>query len=400
MAIALRIKAPLVALVVALLVPMGARAQDGITLRGLVDLCVNGDRDKAWLNTNNTGDGNFDPLRARLFVDGRRDNTQIFLQFLYSQQSYSPIRLYGAYLQHKVFDKVLTLEGGLVPNHAGTWAPYTYSNQNPLVAIPLSYYWKSNLPSRSMPNDLDDLLAHRGQGQTGISYADSNGVRGKNYATMPILYDNCWNYGLFAMGTAGRLQYLLGATTNPPGGALNQPDLNENIALQGRFGFTLAQSFTLWLSGAHGAYLSRDVKSYLPAGKTVNDYDQSVLGASAEWKWRHLDLWGEMVFNHFDTPLRSEGLSSQAWWLQAVYTVFPQWEVALRYDDLRHEKVRDSGGIEMSWDMDVYRWEGGIQYRATRELRIKAVFQQTELLDGFGGEQVETLTAGQVSFAF
>jgi hypothetical protein len=385
-------------LAAAALAPVGASAQDGITLRGLVDISANGQRDTQWLNSNNTGDGNFDPLRARLFIDGHRENTSIFLQVLYSQQSYSPIRLFGAYIQHKVFDQWLTLEAGLVPNHAGTWAPYTYSNQNPLVGIPLSYYWKSNLPSRSMPNDLDDLLAHRGQGQTGISYADSNGVRGKNYATLPILYDNCWNYGFFAMGSAGRAQYIIGATLNPPGGALQQPDLNENIAVQGRFGYTVVPALTLWVSGAHGAYLSRDVAPYLPAGRTVNDYDQTLLGFAAWWKWGHLDVWGETAFNQYDTPLRAEGLSNTSWWVQAVYTLFPQWELALRYDDLRHEKVRDSGGTEMPWDLNVYRWEGGVQYRVSRDLRVKTIIQITDVEDSGLDDQV--ITAAQVSFAF
>lgn len=385
-------------LVSATFAPLGARAQDGITLRGLVDLAANGDRDTAWLNSNNTGDGNFDPLRARLFVEGRRENTQIYLQFLYSQQSFMPIRLYGAYLQHHVFgDRRLTLEAGLIPTPAGTWAG-TYSNENPLVGIPLSYYWKSNLPSQSMPNDLDDLLAHRGEGQIGITYADSTGVRGKRYATMPILYDNCWNYSLFALGALGNLHYVLGATLGPPGAPMQEPDLNENIALQARLGYGITPALTFWLSGARGAYLSRGVAPYLPSGKTANDYYQDVVGISAEWKWWHLDVWGEAVLNHFDTPLRDEGLSSQAWWLQAVYTMFPQWELALRYDDLRHEHVRDSSGNEMPWDMNVYRWEGGIQYRVTRDLRVKAVVQTTDVVDSAAGDQV--ITGGQVSFAF
>jgi hypothetical protein len=388
-----------IAAVALLSAPVAARAQESIALRGLVDIVGHGQQGSEWLNTNNTADGNFDPLRARLFVDGRRENTQIFLQFLFSQQSMAPVRLWGGYLRHNVFgDERLTVEAGLVPMHVGVWAPHTYSNRNPLVGIPLVYFWKSNLPTRAMPNDLDDLLAHRGEGQQGITYADSNGVRGRNYPMAPLLYDNCWNYGAHVMGAMGNMRYTLGATLGPPAATLREPDVNDNIAVLGALGYALTPGLTVTVSGAYGAYLSRDVAPYLPAGKSVNDYYQSVIGGSAEWKWNHLSTMGEVMFNRFDTPLRADGLSNRSFWLQAVYTLFPQWEVAARYDELRYERVRDSAGNEMTWDVNVYRMEGGVLYRVSRDLRVKGVVQATDMGEGFTSDLV--VPAVQISFAF
>jgi hypothetical protein len=395
--LAARILAGAVLLVLALLgVAVDALAQNTIQVRGLVDIVGTDMGGYRYLNTVNTGDSNFDALRSRLFIEGQRGQTSVYLQFLVSPESYDEFRFFGGYLMHRVIeDRNIFLEAGLVPMHDGVWASHTYSNKNPLVGIPLAQYWKSTMHGFMMPTNLDQLLSVRGRGQTGFVYADSNGVRGRPYAAAPIAYDNCWNYGAFSLGTLGRFEYALGVTLGAPSTPVQGSDTNENLAWHAKLGYAFMPGLKLWLSGTRGAYLSRDVEAYLPAGRTVNSYYQNLLVVSGDAQWWRFSFLGEMYFNHFDTPIREAGLSNESFYLQAVYSLYAGIDLAARYDRMTFEQVTSGTGEVMSWDENIERWEGGVGYHVTRELFVKGVLQATR-----GDGDWETIPAVQASFSF
>lgn len=378
-------------------VAVNSFAQNSIQLRGLVDIVGTDTGDYRWYNTLNTNDSNFDALRARLFVEGQRGQTSVYLQFLVSPESYSSYRFFGGYIMHRVFEeRNVFLEAGLIPVHDGIWASQTYSNKNPLVGLPMTYFWKSTLAFTMMPTDLDQMLSVRGRGQNRFVYSDSNGVRGRAYATMPVLYDNCWNYGLYSLGSLGRFEFAVGATVGTTGAPVQGADVNDNLGLHAKVGFAFTQGLKAWVSGARGAYLSRDVAPYLPAGKSVNDYYQDLLGVSVDWKLWRVALTGETFYTHADTPVRADGLSTVSYWGQAVYSVAAGWDLAFRYDALRYEKVESSTGQTMTWDLNVDRMETGIGYHVSRDLLLKGVVQMTKQ----DGGKFEMIPAVQSSFSF
>ena len=382
-----------------LAVAVNAFADGSVQVRGLVDIVASNDDDYRYYNTVNTNDAPFDALRARLFVEGSRENTSVYLQFLISPESYNTYRFFGGYLMQRLFeDRNLFLEAGLIPVLDGIWASHTYSNKNPLVGIPMAYYWKSSVNAFSVPVDLDQLLSKRGQAQqVGASYADSTGaVRGKKYAASPILYDNCWNYGLYSLGTLGRVEFAAGVTLGSASAAVQGSDSNENLAVHGKVGYALTPGLKLWLSATTGAYFDRGVSAYLPAGKTANDYFQDLIGLSADWKWWQVAVLGEYFWNHFDTPVRADGLDNQSYYLQAVYSFRPGWDASVRYDAMRFDEVENSAGVSMTWDVNVDRWETGINYHVSRELIVKGVGQFTR----YEGQDWELIPAIQASFAF
>jgi len=368
-----------------------------IQVRGLVDIVATDVGDYRYLNTVNTNDSNFDALRSRIFIEGQSGQTSVYLQFLVSPESYDDFRFFGGYLMHRVSARRnIFLEAGLIPMHDGIWASHTYSNKNPLVGIPMAQYWKTTMHGFMVPNDLDDLLSKRGQGQTGFVYADSSGVRGRPYAAAPITYDNCWNYGAFTLGTIGRFEYAAGVTLGAPATPVSGSDSNENLTWHAKFGYLFAPGLKLWLSGARGAYLSRDVTPYLPEGTSVNDYYQNLLIMSGEWQWWRIAVIGEAYFNKFDTPVREAGLRNESYYLQAVYSMSAGVDLAARYDRMTFEKVSSSTGEVMSWDENQRRWEGGVGYHVTRELFVKGVVQATR------GDRKEwdIIPALQASFSF
>ena len=212
-----------------------------------------------------------------------------------------------------------------------------------------------------------------------------------------MLYDNCWNYGAYSYGTFGRIEYAAGATMGSASDPVSSTDTNNNIALHGKLGFAISPGLKIYGSVARGAYLSEDVAPYLPPGGDVEDYMQTVYIGSFEWQWRYFNMMGEVFFNHYDTPLRAEGLSNQSFYLQGVYKLFPGMYIAGRYDMLLHEKVDTNFG-RMTWDNNIRRYEAGIGYHFSRELLGKVVVQQTD--EGLGWTRDTLLPAVQLSFAF
>jgi hypothetical protein len=379
-------------------IAVDALADGTIQVRGLVDIVGTHLGDERYLNTVNTNDSNFDALRSRLFVEGQRGNTSAYLQFLISPESYNPFRFFGGYLMHQVWqERNIFLEAGLIPLQDGIWASHTYSNKNPLIGIPMAQYWKSTLSATMMPTDLDQLLSMRGQGQTGFVYEDSSGVRGTPHPAAPIVYDNCWNYGAYTLGTIGHVEFALGVTVGAPAASIQGSDSNENLAVHAKVGYGFTPGLKLWVSGVRGAYLDRVVTPYLPTGKSVNQYDQNLLIVSTDWKWWRVAMLGEVYFNHFDTPVRADGLDNTGYYVQGVYSPVAGWDVALRYDALRFGDVTSSTGATMTWDENYTRWEGGVGYHASRDLLLKGVLQATR---GSDENSWDIIPAVQVSFTF
>ena len=374
-------------------------AQTNVQVDGLVDVVGRGQDADLYLNRTFAQTTTFDALRARIFVQGGTDRTRAFLQVLFSDVGYSAVNFHGGYLQHRVFEKrELYLEAGKIPVHIGTWAPRTYSNKNPLVGIPLAYQYKSTLHSMMMPLDLEDLLSRRGQGQIGVMYTETDGtLRGAPASSLPMLYDNCWDYGAFVLGAGHSFDYAFGATLGAPGAPVNGPDSNGSLTAIAKVGVAPIAGLALHLSFAHGAYLTRDVTPYIPAGSSLEDYAQTLLVGSAEWGWRKLTLNSEVFLNRFETPLVDDGLGSLSYYLEAAYRFLPGWYAAARYDLIHFEEVASASG-PVTWDENIDRVEAGVGYHVSRELLVKAVAQCNALDAGWDADRI--LPAMQVSFAF
>jgi len=104
---------------------------------------------------------------------------------------------------------------------------------------------------------------------------------------------------------------------------------------------------------------------------------------------------GEAFYNHYDTPLRADGLSNRSAYLQTVYSVVPGWDLCLRLDALQFAEVEDSAGNSMTWDENVYRVETGLGYHVSRDLALKIVAQATDYKENW-----DLVPAIQASFGF
>ena len=357
-----------------------------VEIRGLMDVVAHGHDELRVLNRVNTGDSYIDLLRTKLFVSSGNEQSEVHVQFQLNAKAFKEFRIFGAYLLHRVWeDREYFVEIGQVPLHDGIWANRSYSDKNPLVGLPLAYYWHSTLPYRMMPTDLDQLLSQKGLGQSGVYYADVNGPRGTPYATSTILYDNCWNYGMHVLGKQGRFDGALGLTLGAPASPVTAQDTNDELSLHAKLGYSPVSGVAFHLSYAQGAYLWRDVEAYLPAGTSVNDYQQRLWIASAEAGFGRYLLHGESFWNHYETPLREDGLASFAFYVEGQAKAWAGSYFALRYDEMSFEDVEGSAGTQ-SWDQNVRRIEFGAGYSISRDLKLKAVVQSFDLGNGFDAE--------------
>jgi hypothetical protein len=347
------------------------------------------------VNANFGGESDFDHLRGRLFLNGGNQRTQAFVQLKYSDNS--EVAIHGAYLVHRVLEaQAVYLEAGKIPLHDGIWAPNTYAQKNALVGIPLAYYYKSSLASGQVPVDLDQVLAMRGRGQVGVAYTETNGDPRGSGPGMPMLYDNCWNYGAYVLGSGSRFDYAVGATIGTPGAPVVGGDTNDNITWHVRLGVQPFLGLQVHASFARGAFMAASTRQWLPVGKTENDYYQTLWIGSLEWEWRYLTMRSEVMRNHLDTPVRDAGLGSIGWYVEGQYAFFAGWYVAARFDELQYDQVENSVGQSVSWDDRVRRAEFGGGYRITRELRAKVVGQWTRT--ALIGSEIQP--AVQLTFSF
>lgn len=135
------------------------------------------------------------------------------------------------------------MQAGKLPTSFGVFSPRAYPDKNPLVRLPLMYYYFASLRSTHLPADATDLLAHRGQGQTALVVTGFTG-RGATalFAGLPVIYEPCWDFGGAAIGSLWRFEYLL----PPTQGILSDPraspsDNNGGLQLAACLGLSVAR---------------------------------------------------------------------------------------------------------------------------------------------------------------
>ena len=142
------------------------------------------------------------------------------------------------------------------------------------------------------------------------------------------------------------------------------------------------------VSFARGPYLSSAVTGPLAQqGANVEDYDQVIFGIDMEYSAGHWHLIGELALNSWETPNVLDGsgrpidLETTSWYLEGKYKLRPGLYVASRYSDQRYGKIDDGtgNGGELSWDLDVARWESGLGYAVTDGATAKVVWQRLAL---------------------
>ena len=344
-----------------------------VRFHGLLDL-VTTERDPAFQqNMLTRGDNPFDPVGLRLFAESSvNDRVEVFVQLVVHDAT--GLYMDGAYAMFTPDPKRdLHVLAGKLPWAVGTWGPRTYSNKNPLVGIPLIYARHTSLSWAEFPPGPDALLAAANSGQSGVGYYGSPSGPG-----MPIVDDSYWDVGVSITGSQRPFEYSIGIIAGAPGWpSINQDD-NSGKSVLGRLGLAPLPGVRVGVSGSYGPYLGAWLDGALPAGRTVNDYNQKLLMADFEWEMGHLELHAEGVRNFWETPTTGTLAVTGGYVETKVRAPWGAF-VAGRYDQLVFSEISGSTGVRRPWDDNVKRLELGAGYRFSPDITGKLVYQRTEL---------------------
>ena len=76
----------------------------------------------------------------------------------------------------------------------------------------------------------------------------------------------------------------------------------EHPVFNGRIGFQPNESWNLGFSASDGPYFRPEAAPSLPAGRSLGDYRELLLGQDISFALNHFQLWAEFYAARFDGP--------------------------------------------------------------------------------------------------
>jgi hypothetical protein len=334
-----------------------------------VDILQDANEEEARINRSLKGLSPFNLTRARLFADAELTDNAAVLTTVLWDSGLGHFDMEGAYVLFSELGgrPALNLQVGRMATPFGRFAARTYATVNPLIGTPLIYQYFSSARGNAVPANVQQQLAWASTG--GAAYQ----VRG-----LPTIYDACWNTGIQLFGATRRLAYAVAATK----GALSNPQASSNEGVQwvGRIGLQPTIAWQLGLSAAWGPYLEASARQSpgFPAGRSVEDFRQLLLGVDTSISAGRWEITGEGVLNSWDVPNLEPGddaLRNAGGYLEAMLDVRPGWKATARLGHIYYFEIDNGAGSQVAWDWAVTRLEAGVEHYLDHNLRVKAVVQ-------------------------
>ncbi len=299
-----------------------------------------------------------------LFADPQSENPNVLRAYAW----YARVRPW----RRRAFD----IQVGRIPPTFGTFVRRSYGGGNPLIGYPLAYQYLTSLRPDALPATVDELLRMRARGwRTTYRVGSAAAEPG-----LPIVTGWRWDAGVQAH-VAWRALDATGAVTN---GTLSNPrvrDDNGGKQIAGRLAVRASPGLLLGVSGARGAYLSRDLRQAL-SGANISRFRQRAVGVDGEYSRDHWVARGEAIVSSWDVPIlgvpRLGGpLRAVALSMEGRYRLTPAVFASARVDHLGFSRVTGTlfGGQPTTWEAPVSRLEVGGGYYLQRNLVAKVVYQ-------------------------
>jgi hypothetical protein len=382
------------------LAPCASQAADPIELWG-GHLTLGGDlnftfanEDDGYFNYNGYGDNVLRRARLGLSARLRADDHLALVAQVLSDNLAAP-RVYALYLRlHPWRERSLDIQAGRIPPVFGAFARERYGPNSPLVGYPLAYQYLTIIRPDAAPPSADGLLAWRGRG-----WLTRYPIGSPTLASgLPVVEAERWDTGIEVRLGTDPVEASAAVTQ----GTLSDPrfhDDNDGKQVAGRLAWHPLMGLVVGLSGARGAYVSRDLQQALG---TSRNFFQTAWGLDVEYSRAYWLFRAEAVGSAWDVPtvsppllrgpVRALGVDAEA-----RYKIMPGLYVAARLDHLGFSTVKGSAGSD-SWDAPVWRAEGGLGYSVRRDILIKLVYQH-DWRDG-GLVRSQGLLGAQLLFWF
>ena len=369
-----------------------------VNFQGDLDLVGLSRTEQEDINSLNFGENPFHTARIRLFADAPvQDHVHVFTEFLYDDGTMLA-RLFGGFVRlSDPKGRDIHIEVGKIPLHLGAYPNRSYAPQNNLIGAPLMYQYHTDLRTDQAPVRGEDIVANRGNGYRSSYLAPGlTGVGDFEGHAIPVLYENCWDFGAVLIGTAAPLEFAVGVT-NGSAAAPVMGDTNNGKQILARLGFVPAPWIRAGISGSRAPYLYEDLNEDLPPGQTVDQFMQKLAAADLELSHGRGVLYSELLFSRFESPFVGD-LDVRAWYVEGKWTVLPGWYIAGRFDRMIFGDVTLSGGGVAAWDADLWKREVGIGFKPSKRLVAKLVHQQSQI--NVTPPLVRAFAAAQLSVVF
>lgn len=381
-------------------IPHGAASASPhpVTFEGHLDLVEVSRVKQDGINTQNFGENPFHTTRIRLFADAPiQDHVHAFTEFLYDDGTGRP-RLFGGFV--RVSDpkgRDVHLEIGKIPLHLGAYPNRAYAPRNNLIGAPLMYQYHTDLRTDQVPTRGEDIVANRGKGYASTYIGSGLTGLGKfNGRAIPVLYENCWDFGAVLIGTASPIEFAAGVTNGTAGDPV-MSDNNDGKQILARLGFVPAPWMRAGASVSRGPYLHGDLDDVLPQGSSVGEFMQDVAAADLELSYGRGVFYSEYLYSRFESPFVGN-LDLRAWYFEGKWTILPGWYVAGRFDRMTFEDIALSSGGVAAWDADLWKRELGIGFKPSKQLVAKLVHQESRI--NVSPPLVRAFAAAQLSVTF
>jgi hypothetical protein len=277
--------------------------------------------------------------------------------------------------------KFATVVGNWVPRH-GSW-------DNPFITAPLPYENLVGIWDIAAANSAATILnwAHiQPRVSAAAEYADQE-------LRMPVIWGPSYTSGAAVEGTSGPIDYaveLKNASLSSQPESWPATDTNwSNPTVSGRLGYRPDEMWNLGFSASTGSYLRPVAEATLPAGHSLDDYREIVLGQDAGFAWHYWQIWAECYETRFAIPLVGNA-DTMAYYFEAKYKFTPQFFGALRWNQQLFGTIPDGAGGFVRWGRDIWRVDIAPEYRFTphTQLKIQYSVQHEELTSRWLGQMV------------
>jgi len=335
----------------------------------------------------------FNP-RIRLFTDAQLGNHFYFFTQTRLDRGFDPsdrganLRLDEYLLRYTPLDDPrIAIQVGKFATVVGNWVPRHDSWQNPFINAPLPYENITTISDSEAPSSRQDFAGRRFETT-------------EQYERIPLIWGPNYSAGAAVLGRFDQVDYGFeikntAISSRPETWQPTQTDWSDPH-FDGRIGFRPNESWNFGLSGSIGPYMTERASDTLPAGKSIDNYKQYLIGQDASFAWRHLQLWAEVFETRFEVPTVGNA-DTLAYYLEGRYKVNPQLFAAVRWNQQFYDAI-SAAGTQQPWGNDIWRVDTALGYRLTSYLQVKIQYSFSHQAGPV--QQGEQLVAGQLTIKF
>lgn len=266
-------------------------------------------------------------------------------------------------------DGRLSVQAGTFATAFGTWAPRSYSNENPFVTAPVPYENLTGMWDSEAPASAKDLRwwSHLKASPYLANEYDDKGLRN------PVIWGAAYGTGLAVMGHVSGLDYNLeikgvSLASRPENWDVVDTDFS-NPTFSGRVAWHPNLMWGFGASASVGTYLQPEAAFSLPAGGNIDDYREIVFGQDLTFEWHHWQLWAEVIEARFETPVGNA--DTLAYYLEAKFKFSPGFFGALRFNQQLFGDIPLATGANGPWGPDLWRMDAALGWHMDEHMHLK-----------------------------